>query len=84
MSELREYCKKHGIKLKVLPDSIEVRYAKKHGTAHFNDFTNGLIRPLRKIKRLTGYEYVPSPYSFNYRDFPTVKVKATFRLNYGQ
>lgn len=82
MNELHDYCKKHGIKLKVLPDGIEVRYAKKHGTSHFNDFTHQLLRPLRKIKRLTGYNYDPSPYAFNYRDFPTVKVKATFKVPY--
>jgi hypothetical protein len=80
MSELHDYCKNHSIKLKVLPDGIEVRYTMKHGTSHFNEFSQKLLKHLRKIRRITSYDYVPSHHSFNYRDWPVVKVKGTFRV----
>lgn len=80
IEELKEYCQKHGIKIKETPRGILIRYSMKNTSAHTDDFSKRLLRPLRKIVKLTGWQYQPDPHTFNYRDWPLVKVKARFKV----
>lgn len=79
MTNFKDYCQKHKIKFKEVRGGIQVRYSMKNNGAHIDDFTKRLIRPLRKIARITEWEYVTDPSTFNYRDWPRVKVKAIFK-----
>jgi len=79
MISLVEYCQKHKIKLREVRGGVEVRYSMKNNGAHIDEFTKRLIRPLRGIAKITDWEYVTSPNTFSYRDWPKVKVKATFK-----
>lgn len=79
MHSFNEYCQKHKIKVKEVRGGVQVRYSMKNNGTHIDDFMKRLIRPLRKIAKLTDWEYITDPSTFNYRDWPKVKVKATFK-----
>jgi len=79
MRDLNTYCKQNKIKIRNKDGLKQVSYSVRYnGTTHMNEFTLNLIKHLHRIIKITGWRYLPDNRSYNYNDWPVVKVRALF------
>jgi hypothetical protein len=86
LKQIRNYANKHGVKLVEHRDGRITlrRKSTKRPTTSTEDFMKRFSQPLKVIgsdlKKL-GYDYISSPHSFNFNNYPVVTALLTYQLN---
>lgn len=77
----KEYAQKHGIKYTERDDgSITIRYRMRKTTADQDDFFDRVLRYAKGVeKRLPNHEYVADTRNWNFKHYPLLKIKMTFK-----
>lgn len=78
---IKEFASKIGVDYKEHRDgTVTIKYKKKYNPKDsWENFTQKLLKPAKRIRKEIDKEFIPDPNNYNYKDWPIVKVKMKFK-----